>query len=187
MTAETCGAGSPAWSSRSSSRMALIPPRVRADPFAARRSQALRASPQWVRAKARWYKPDQGTAVLLPRHDPAATPGAHGPSPNLSLPRRWVEALGSAIRLTAGALGRAEARHTCHPAACVSPTRAGETSGRAFSAQAVLLLRLEGRSASPSPPERPGTRSGRCSIGSKQRARPGRSKAPQLGTKCFPP
>src|SRR5215208_5857494 len=30
----------------------LIPPRVRADPFAARRSQALRASPQWVRAKA---------------------------------------------------------------------------------------------------------------------------------------
>src|SRR5215218_11412682 len=34
----------------------LIPPRVRADPFAARRSQALRASPQWVRAKARWYE-----------------------------------------------------------------------------------------------------------------------------------
>src|SRR5215213_7129441 len=34
----------------------IIPPRVRADPFAARRSQALRASPQWVRAKARWYQ-----------------------------------------------------------------------------------------------------------------------------------
>src|SRR5215218_7833389 len=37
----------------------VIPPRVRADPFAARRSQALRAlraSPQWVRAKARWYQ-----------------------------------------------------------------------------------------------------------------------------------
>src|SRR5829696_4578052 len=35
----------------------VIPPRVRADPFAARRSQALRASPQRVRAKARWYYP----------------------------------------------------------------------------------------------------------------------------------
>ena len=34
----------------------IIPLRVRADPFAARRSQALRASPQWVRAKARWYQ-----------------------------------------------------------------------------------------------------------------------------------
>src|SRR5215218_9020188 len=41
----------------------LIPPRVRADPFAARRSQALRASPQWVRAKARWYHADRAGAA----------------------------------------------------------------------------------------------------------------------------
>ena len=34
----------------------VIPPRVRADPLAARRSQALRASPQCVRPKARWYQ-----------------------------------------------------------------------------------------------------------------------------------
>ena len=43
----------------------VIPPRVRADPFAARRSQALRASPQWVRAKARWY--DTGGACQSSR------------------------------------------------------------------------------------------------------------------------
>src|SRR5215213_5845196 len=53
----------------------VIPPRVRADPFAARRSQALRASPQWVRAKARWYEPSfsspHGAHPRARRADPA--------------------------------------------------------------------------------------------------------------------
>src|SRR5215211_7872646 len=63
----------------------IIPPRVRADPFAARRSQALRASPQWVRAKARWYEaawacPKEwheswGVWKDRPRHDDASQPG----------------------------------------------------------------------------------------------------------------
>jgi hypothetical protein len=51
----------------------VLPPRVRADPFAARRSQALRASPQRVRAKARWYNLIQGAGW---RGRPARIPKA---------------------------------------------------------------------------------------------------------------